>query len=117
MLKNLSRSIKLVAVLLFAVSSAFAVDPVRLPRGKEVMIDGKITSREWSDAATVDLGHDAKLLVKQSKNDVYLAVELPKGRNMSIDLFFADSDNVITNLHSSAKLGERTLSSKSSPED
>jgi hypothetical protein len=117
MLKNLSPSMKLVAALLFAVSSAFAVDPVRLPRGTDVMIDGKIAAQEWSDAATVSVGRDAKLLVKQSKDNIYLAVELPKERNMSVDLFVADSDGVITNLHSSAKLGERTLSGKTWPED
>jgi hypothetical protein len=44
-------------------------------------------------------------------------VELPKERNTSVDLFIADSDGVITNLHSSAKLGERTLSGKSWPEE
>jgi len=117
MLKNLFPSLKLVAVLLFAVSSAFAVDPVRVPRGNDVMIDGKIAAHEWSDAAIVNVGRDTKLLVKQSKDEIYLAVELPKERNMSIDVFIADSDGVITNLHSSAKLGERTLSGKTWPED
>jgi hypothetical protein len=117
MLKNIFPSLKLVAALLFAVSSAFAVDPVRLPRGSDVMIDGKIAAHEWSDAAMVNVGRDAKLLVKQSKDEIYLAVELPKERNMSIDVFIADSDGVITNLHSSAKLGERTLSGKTWPED
>jgi hypothetical protein len=117
MLKNLFPSLKLVAALLFTASSAFAVDPVRLPRGIDVMIDGKIAPQEWSDAATVNVGRDAKLLVKQSKGEIYLAVELPKERNTSVDLFIADSDGVITNLHSSAKLGERTLSGKSWPEE
>jgi hypothetical protein len=117
MLKNLPPLLKLVAAILLAVSSAFAVDPVRLPRGTDVMIDGKIAVREWSDAASINLGRDAKLLMKQSKDDIYLAVELPKERNMSVDVFIADSDGVITNLHSSAKLGERTLSGKTWPEE
>ncbi|MCU1312061.1 MAG: hypothetical protein JWO20_3186 [Candidatus Angelobacter sp.] len=117
MLKNVFPSLKLVAAVLIAVSSASAVGPVRLPHGTDVMIDGKIAAKEWSDAASINVGRNAKLLVKRSKDDVYLAVELPKDRNTSVDLFIADSDGVITDLHSSAKLGERTLSGKSWPEE
>jgi hypothetical protein len=81
------------------------------------MVDGKMSPGEWSDAAAIEAGSGAKLFAKRSANYVYLAVELPKDRNMSVDLYIAGADGVITDLHSSAKLGERTLSSKTWPSD
>jgi hypothetical protein len=117
MLKNLSLRSRLQGTLLFAASSAFALGPAHVPGGTTVMVDGKMSPGEWSDAAAIEAGSGAKLFAKRSANYVYLAVELPKDRNMSVDLYIAGADGVITDLHSSAKLGERTLSSKTWPSD
>src|SRR5437868_15311213 len=115
-LKQLSLYPIVPSALLFTASLAFAIDPVRVPRGTVVMVDGKISAKEWSDATSVDAGRGAKLIAKQSADYVYLAVELPQDKNTSIDLYIAGADGLITDLHSSAKLGERTLSGKTWPD-
>jgi hypothetical protein len=61
---------------------------------------------EWRDAAVHELPGLARLHVKQSDGFVWLAIELTRSDNGSIDLYLAPSDGSIHDLHASAKLGE-----------
>lgn len=99
---------KLCVVLLFLIATALAQDAVRVPSGKPVMVDGKIAQGEWTDAKSVDLGKTARLYAKHSRNFVWFAVEFLESDNGTLDLFLGTPDGAIYDLHSSAKLGERT---------
>lgn len=82
---------------------------VRVPTGKAVMIDGKITPGEWSDAAEVPMPGNARLYLKSSGEFVYVAVQFPETRSGFTDLYVAAEDGRVHDLHASAKLGERHL--------
>ncbi|MGZ4815377.1 MAG: hypothetical protein ACXVZV_08205 [Terriglobales bacterium] len=73
------------------------------------MLDGKLSAREWADAQTIALGDVARLYVKENNRDVLLALEYLKADNFTVDLYLSNAAGHIYDLHSSAKLGERTL--------
>lgn len=101
---------KLCLVLLVLIATAVAEDVVRVPSSaKPVMVDGKIAQGEWTDAKSVDLGKTARLHVKHSGDYVWLAVEFLECDNGTLDLYLGTPDGAIYDLHSSAKIGERTL--------
>lgn len=107
---------KLCVVLLFLATTALAQSTLRVPSGKPAMVDGKIAQGEWSDAKTIEFGTKARLYAKHSRDYVWLAIEALDGDNGALDLYLGTPDGAIYNLHSSAKLGERTLTSAKWPD-
>jgi hypothetical protein len=87
---------------------AQAVQSIRVRAGSApVMIDGKLAAGEWDDAKQFNLGDAARVCVKESNGFVWLAIEVLKEETFTADLYVATDDGRVTDLHSSAKLGER----------
>lgn len=74
-----------------------------VPRGSAVMIDGKVSPGEWSDALKVVLSNGVDLLIKRHERFLLVAVVLPPGKYGFTDLLVDEN----LDLHASAKLGER----------
>jgi hypothetical protein len=92
-------------------SSALAQTKISIPKGKPVLIDGKFSEQEWTDARMLLIQDSIKLYFKQSKEYVYIGIQ-PTAKEYSsgwVDLFLADEAKGIYNLHASRKLGERRL--------
>jgi len=83
---------------------------VKVPRGRSILVDGKVSAGEWADAAKIEIGKGAELLAKQQDDYVLLAVILPNHSSGFVDLFIAPDSSEIFDLHASAKLGERATS-------
>lgn len=99
------------AVLLFS-GFVLAQDAIRVPAGKPVLIDGKISAGEWDDAATKVLPNGfGKLYFKRSGEFVYIAVQLANQNQLSTVDIYIDGGmgdvHGLYDLHASAKLGER----------
>lgn len=94
------------------VGSLFAQDTILIPEGKTIMVDGKFSEQEWSDAKTMTISEKIKLYFKQSEEYVFIGIEPPlEGYNGGwVDLYIEGTDDEILNLHASRKLGERKLS-------
>ncbi|HWR35838.1 MAG TPA: hypothetical protein VN622_08235 [Clostridia bacterium] len=102
--------------LLLALAAA-AQQPLRVPAGEFIMMDGNLDATEWKDAARMPLGDFARLYVKQTDGYVWLAVELLKSDTGTLDLYLSPGENKVYNLHASAKLGERFLTTGVWPEE
>lgn len=94
---------------LLLLSASLSAQSLTVTPGKPIMLDGKIVSEEWADAKTVQLGDFARLYVKQNNSDVLLAIEYLEADTFTVDVFLSQGDGKLYDLHSSAKLGERTL--------
>lgn len=79
-----------------------------IPQGRHVLVDGRLSAREWTDGLEVALGSSMRLAVKRDQTFLYLAVIPEDGSLFSVDLFFDEVGAGVLNLHASAKLGERT---------
>ena len=103
---------------LFAADAhSVAQQPVEVPLAMhEVMIDGRLGPREWSDATQFKLGDKAIIKVKRNEEYVWIAVEYLAGEDFIVDLYLQTGDGALYDLHSSAKLGERKLAGKTWPE-
>lgn len=106
---------RLISLLLLLSFTCFAQTAV--PIGSPILIDGHLSKGEWADAAAIPLNDFAVVHVKQSAEYVYLAVELLKNNNGTVDLYLAPADGKIYDLHASAKLGERTLHGSTWPDE
>lgn len=107
-------------VLLLALSTISVSQTIVVPQGKPIMLDGKISPGEWSDAKQLsagDFARFARLYFKQSNNDVLIAIQLLKSKNGTLDLYLSPGDDRIYDLHASAKLGERELDKGKWPEE
>lgn len=104
----------LLLVLLCAITAAAQT---KVPRGKPVLLDGHVDKSEWQDAAVIHLDDFARVYIKESGDFVWLALELLKDKNGTLDLYLSTEDGTIYDLHSSAKLGERKLSGAAWPEE
>ncbi len=94
---------------------AAAAEPIKVPLGKQVLLDGKCEEREWEEAKEIDLGQGNKLMLRQSGEFAYFCVQLAKESRFGLDLFIASEGKPVLNLHASAKLGERTLTESGWP--
>ena len=83
-----------------------ATAPIAIPKGKHVLVDGKLGPSEWADARRIAASDSVTLYLKRDVSYLYVAVE-PKGGAFSVDLYFDRGQGVILDLHGSAKLGER----------
>lgn len=99
------------ALLLGLASLSVAADPVRVPKGKPVLLDGRLGTDEWKDAAQLPLGDVARVYVKESDGFIWLAVEFLAAPTGTLDLYLTAADGKLYDLHASAKLGERVLTS------
>jgi hypothetical protein len=88
-------------------SLALPAQILKVPVGKTIMVDAKIAPGEWDDSAHLELFSGAKLHVKHDAEYVYLALAFPEGTTMTVDLYVDDGTQPITDLHASARLGER----------
>jgi hypothetical protein len=104
------------AVVLASGAICRAEQPVRVPVGKPVMVDGHFSPKEWEDAAEIPMPESIRLYFKQSGEFVYVCVRLPKGRYGFTDLYLSTPEGPAVNLHASAKLGERVLTDNRWPE-
>jgi hypothetical protein len=89
---------------------------IHLSVGKPVMVDGNIEPGEWSDAAEVKMPNDARLYLKVSGDFVYVAVQFPGSSSGFTDLYIAPAGGRLSDLHASAKLGERQFDNHKWPE-
>jgi hypothetical protein len=97
---------------LVALLTVFLANPspgqhVTVPRGSPVMIDGRISPKEWRDAKFLAFG-EARIWMKQASNYVFFAIQFPPGTHGFTDLMISPVAGQMMDLHASAKLGERT---------
>ena len=62
-------------VMLVMAGQAQVADPFDVPEGSVPIIDGTLSSDEWSDALTVPLNEDSTLFLKHAHGYLYLAVQ------------------------------------------
>jgi hypothetical protein len=101
---------------LIILSTYATAQTVTVPQGKPIMVDGKLTPGEWSDAKQLAVGDFAEISFKQSNNDVLIAIKFLKAKNGTADLYISSAGRMY-DLHASAKLGERTLENAHWPEE
>jgi hypothetical protein len=100
---------RLLAALMFLITSHSSAQHITVPRGTPVMVDGKISPGEWRDAKSVASG-DSRIWVKQASGFVFIAVQFPADAHGFTDLMISTAPGQRIDLHASAKLGERTMS-------
>lgn len=78
-----------------------------------VMIDGRITPGEWDRALAFKVNDSTTLKIKQDRQNIFICVHIAAVRPamVMVDLYITDGKELV-NLHSSAKLGERTFDSE-----
>ncbi len=72
------------------------------------MIDGRIETSEWEDAAAISIDPENVLLIKEDRFYYYMALKSELPKPLYVDMFFQLGDSVI-NIHASTQLGDRTL--------
>jgi hypothetical protein len=107
---NVITRMLLLAFTMLTVGEAATGQTIKVPQGRSILVDGKISTAEWADAAKIELGGGVQLFVKPHDDYVLLAVMFPIGNNGFVDLFIAPDSREIFDLHASAKLGERVTS-------
>jgi hypothetical protein len=110
--KNLSLAC-IAALFSIASSTALAAPPqstpfITVPSGQSILLDGKVDSKEWSDARTIELLQPgSRLLLKRDTRYLYVAIT-GEANLMGVNLYLAapDAPPPYLILHASAKLGE-----------
>jgi len=88
-----------------------------VPKGRLVMLDGRVEPDEWKDAREVRVSPSVLVYLKQDSEYLYVAVKPAKPRVFGVNLYFDNGDRRgQLNLHASAKLGERYGRSANWPE-
>jgi hypothetical protein len=84
------------------------IQPIKVPKGRLVLLDGRLGPEEWRDARKIAVSPSVSLYVKQDEQYLYFAVEPKEPMLFGINLYL-DTGNPhrYLNLHASAKLGER----------
>jgi hypothetical protein len=80
----------------------------KIPSGSAPMIDGKIELNEWSDATDVVLINGFHLYAKKNKDYIFISVASQGDSIGYVSLYVETESTPITDLHSSARLGERS---------
>jgi hypothetical protein len=104
---TLIRASLVIACFIVLDSPASPAQTIKLPKGKAIMLDAKISPGEWDDASHVELFSGGKLHAKRAGEYVYVAIHFPEGAAMSVDLYVDDGTQPVTDLHASAQVGER----------
>lgn len=81
---------------------------VKIPKGNNILIDGKIYPEEWDDARKIQISDSVNLYFKSDKNYIYIATQKTGDGGCVADLYYVD-DGKMVNLHASAKLGQRNF--------
>jgi hypothetical protein len=91
--------------------TALASQVIRVPEGgpTPVLLDGQLSVGEWSDARDVPIGGPVRLLLKQSRGHVLIAVATGTRMPRPVDIFLEDAAGRVHQLHASAQIGERAL--------
>jgi hypothetical protein len=102
----------LVALLTFQSRTSFAQSTapqsITVPKGRLVLLDGRLGPEEWRDARKVEVSSSVSLYLKQDDQYLYVAVEHKTPMVFGVNLYFDTGDpHRYLNLHASAKLGER----------
>lgn len=100
-----------VCLLLILLSASYVQSqPVKIPRGSNILIDAKISDGEWGDAKKIAISDSASIYFKADKNYIYIATQVADGNWSVADLYYSDAGKMV-NLHASAKLGQRNFTS------
>lgn len=84
--------------------------------GSNILQDGHCREEAWAGAKPTDLGNGVTLLAMQDDMRAYLCVIPPKGSLGTMDLYVAAGKGHIVDLHVSAQVGERTLTTSGWPD-
>lgn len=90
-------------------SQPIQISSVKVPKGKNILLNGKCLQDEWADSIAIKGPNNYQLLFKQNDNYVFICIKPQSTRIFITDLYIATSDQKIYTLHASAKLGERIL--------
>lgn len=88
---------------------------IKIPKGKTILIDGKVQKTEWDDSEVVFVSDSITLNLKADMEYIYLAIQVAEGKNAIADLYCTTGTDII-NLHASAKLGQRILKNEKWPD-
>lgn len=97
----------IITLLLILYSSCLLAQ--KIPDGKAPMIDGNHVKNEWTDAKNIELGDGFHLYIKKNDEFVFASVASAGDSIGYVSLYIETGSTTITDLHSSARLGERTL--------
>lgn len=81
---------------------------LKIPNGKNILIDGKISAGEWDDSEKVQVSESINLFFKADKSYIYIATQVAADKGSVTDLYYTDAAKMV-NLHASAKLGQRNF--------
>jgi hypothetical protein len=99
----------LIAPLLLAGLAVQVAAATPFPPGRAIVADGRFEAGEWADAERRALPHNIVLATKRTGDRLLLAVMLPPGQLRYLDLYVADRQGQLRNLHASMQQGERLL--------
>ncbi len=103
------RSISLgFTLLLLGALTAAAEEPLSVPTGSAVTVDGSFGDGEWADAARRDLTGGVELLAKQEDEFLDLAFRFTGTKHSGLDLYLAAPGGARRLFHISSELGTRT---------
>ena len=98
-------SLRHVLVLAVFVASAAGANPIEVPKGSGVDVDGVVGDDEWADAAHFVVEGSASVLLKSDGESLLLAYRgFPKGA-FGFGCVFVLRDDAVHVLHASAQLG------------
>lgn len=94
------------AILSIALAGSAAAE-LRVPRGEPVLADGRCDAAEYARAARERLSDAVELLALRYGDFIALCLRYTPAQANGVDLFIADGDGRLHNLHASAMLGQR----------
>ena len=83
------------------------VDPISVPDGRYVLVNGLIAAGEWDGSARVVLDAETQLLARKDRDHLFLAIVFKGPRHTGVDLYLR-TKGLTRMLHVSSALGERT---------
>lgn len=87
--------------------AAPAPSAIRVPWGKHVLLDGRISAGEWKDAKEIAASPNVRIYLKRSGAYLYVGVKPAAAASFGVDLYLDSGEGAVQNLHASAKLAER----------
>jgi hypothetical protein len=97
----------IMTILLFIVSSANALNPIKVSTGRNVLPNGIFAENEWDDATKINAENHLRLFAKQDDRFLYFAIEFLDIIHTGVDLYLAASPESRKMLHVSSALGEK----------
>ncbi|MDH4271524.1 MAG: hypothetical protein OEW18_06055 [Candidatus Aminicenantes bacterium] len=79
---------------------------IRVPRGKNVLPNGKFAPGEWADAKEVKTAAGVALFFKHDETYLYLGIKFLAEMHTGVDLYLGENEGRRKKLHVSAALGE-----------